>query len=155
MEGEGLSHHSAQNKLNLLLLLLLRGKQFHLEPLKRPPLHSSPRDLDLNALWKTKTDLASVCLCLWGNLFLFILSELFLPSRPPPRSNASFSDWCHQCFRWCHRCVPWFPNAVFPPNTKPCFPQSLFHCLSLCWSEVKGHRGSSWNLLKEISSCNC
>lgn len=84
MEGEGLSHHSAQNKLHLLLLLLLHGKQFHLEPLKRPPLHSSPRDLDLNALWKTKTDLASVCLCLWGNLFLFILSELFLPSRPPP-----------------------------------------------------------------------
>lgn len=92
-------------------------------------------------VWKGKSHPGSVCV--WRNLLSVI-------SAPPPLPNASLSGWCHQCCRWCHRCVLWLPNALplFPPIIQPCFPSHRVCCLSSCWSEVRGHTGSSWN-----SSC--
>lgn len=91
MEGEGLSHHSARNKLDLLLLLLLHGKQFHLEPLKRPPLHPCPRDLDLKRSVKDKNR-SCISVFVFVREFVSCHSLRIISAFTPPRSNASLSD---------------------------------------------------------------
>lgn len=98
-----------------------QNKQDLLSRLDRPCPPSSSKD-------NQKRVLRHHNLCLWGNVFLFILSTLRLPAL------LSFADWCHQWFFsvMSSVCAVGFLMQIFLQTPKPCFPpRSLFLLLML------------------------